>query len=197
MNVGNSFPDQDLLESCKYLAKQVLWKNGGNSTDVVEMLASRFYAIAEGHQDFVRTQRESDDVIAHAVRYIADVHAMPAYGTDLDWFTHTLGVLIELAVPNTLLNESAGSLLKDLQQGIAQSAASLPTSRESGRIDDDDARRLKFFEDAGCEYGAVSDLLDTVEKLYYGDPLNEEDERTVRVAALAAPLTRNAREDNK
>lgn len=83
----------DLFNSCIAVAREVLWKNGAASSDVVETLAQKFLAIAEDHQDFVRRQRETDDVIAHAVQYIAHVHAIPPAGTDTAWFHQTLSVL--------------------------------------------------------------------------------------------------------
>lgn len=49
------------------------------------------------------------------------------------------------------------------------------------------------FEDAGSEYGLVSELLDLVERLYHADPLDVETKRFFAVAALAAPLVRRAR----
>lgn len=187
--------DQNLFEACKTVARQVLWKNGAASGDVAETLAQKFLAIAEEHQDFVRQQRETDDVIALAVYYIAHVHAIPPYGTDTDWFHDILTTLIEVAVPNSILNEESAALLPCLQQGIAESLASAPVSRQKLRIEDKDAETVSRLQDAGKDYGIASDLLDLIEKIYHGDQLSEEDQRFLYVAAVAAPLTRQARID--
>lgn len=186
-------PD-DLELACREVARQVLWQNGAASTDVVETLAVKFLAIAEEHQDFVRRQRESDDVIAHAVQYMAHVHAIPPSGTDTTWFRHTLSTLMELAVPNTGLTAEASRFLPCAQEGIRESLADVPVSRRSTRIEDEDAKMLKRMQDAGVEHGVASDLLDLLERLYHGDPLGEEDQRFFYLSSVAAPLTRTERE---
>lgn len=183
-----------LMAACKEVARQVL-SGPASSSDLVETLALQFYRIAEDHQDFVRRQREDDDVIEHAVRYIAAVHATPSCGTDAAWFQCKLGAILEIAVPNAGLCEESAKLLPCLQVGIAQALADVPVSRNSVRIEDDDAKELKALERAGVEWGCVSDMLDLVERLYHGDPLTESDLRFYRLYALAAPLTRQARID--
>jgi len=186
-------PEVNLFNSCKTVAREVLWRNGAASSDVVETLAQKFLAIAQEHQDFVRQQRESDDVIAHAVRYIAHVHAIPPAGTDTAWFRQTLSVLMELAVPNAGLTEDTARLLPCIQQGIRESLSDAPVSRNVMRIEDEDAVMIRRLQDAGTEYGIASDLLDLLEKLLYGDPLTQEDERFFYLAAVAAPVTRQER----
>lgn len=183
-----------LGRACLAVSREVLRQNGTASSDLVETLAARFLALAEGHQDFVRQQRETDDVIAHAVNYIAHVHANPSRGTDTGWFRDVLAALIELAVPNTGLDEDAALLFPDLQCGLRQSLADVPVSRATFRIEDDEAVELQRMQEAGIEHGAVSDLLDVMERLYYGDPLSPVDQRYFALAAVAAPLTRSARE---
>lgn len=84
--------------------------------------------------------------------------------------------------------------LPNVQEGIRESLADVPVSRLTTRIEDDDATFMKWLQDAGVQYGAVSDLLDLVEKLYHGDPLHPEDQKMLYMAAVAAPLTRKARE---
>ena len=185
----------DLEQACRDVAREVLWKNGAESADVVETLASKFLAIAEEHQDFVRQQRESDDVIANAVRYIARIHAIPPSGTDTRWFAHTLHVLMELAVPNSGHTESSAPFLVNVQEGIRESLADVPVPRSITRIEDEDAATVRRMQDAGVEHGVTSETLDLLEKLYYGDPLQPEDKRTFYLAAVAAPLTRQARQD--
>lgn len=185
----------DLEWACREVAREVLWKNGASSTDVVETLGSKFLDVAKGHQNFVRQQRESDDVIANAVRYIARVHAVPLSGTDTRWFADALQVLIEIAVPNAGLTEESAAFLSNVQEGIRESLAGIPVSRTVTRIDEDDAETLQRMRDAGVEHGVASSLLDLLEKLYHGDPLAEEDQRMFYLASIAAPLTRHERSD--
>ena len=185
--------EADLFSACKTVAKQVLRQNGAASSDVVETLAGKFLAIAEEHQDFVRKQRETDVVIAHAVRYIAHVHAIPPMGTDIQWFRDALAVLMELAVPNTGLDEEAAQFLSYVQEGVRESLAEAPVSRSTMRIEDEDAAEIRRMQDAGIEHGVASDLLDLIEKLFHGDPLTEMDQRFFHLAAIAAPMTRQSR----
>lgn len=185
--------ESGLLRACRHLARQVLSGVGAQSADVVETLAGKFLAIAEDHQDFVRQERETDDVIEHAVLYLADVHAVPPHGTDTAWFREALNVLMELAVPNSALNEDAAQLMPSLQEGINQALASVPIGRNELRLEDEDVVLLKRLEEAGCEYGCVSDLLDLVERLFHGDLVQTDDRRFWKLAALAAPMTRRAR----
>jgi len=63
------------------------------------------------------------------------------------------------------------------------------------RVEEEDAEVIKKLQEAGCEYGVVSDLLDLVERLQHGDPMNEESRRLWRVAAIAAPMTRTERRE--
>lgn len=183
-----------LMAACKEVARQVL-PGPAASSDLVETLALQYYRIAEDHQDFVRRQREDDDVIEHAVRYIAAVHAIPPYGTDTAWFQCKLSAILEIAVPNSWLSEESAKLLPCLQVGIAEALADVPVSRNSVRIEDEDAKELKSLERAGVEWGCVSDMMDLMERLYHGDPLDESDLHRYRLYALAAPLTRQARID--
>ena len=185
--------DTDLFRACEAVARQVLWRSGAASSDVVETLARKFLEIAEEHQDFVRCQRETDVVIAHAVRYIAHVHAIPPIGTDTAWFRDALTVLMELAVPNTGLDQEASQFLSCVQEGIRDSLADVPVPRSTMRIEDDDAEEVRLMQDAGVAYGVTSDLLDLIEKLFHGDPLTEAEQRLFRLAAVAAPMTRQAR----
>lgn len=187
-------PEADLFSSCIAVAREVLWRNGAASSDVVETLAQKFLAIAQEYQDFVRRQRETDNVIAHAVQYIAHVHAVPAAGTDTSWFRQALSVLMELAVPNAGLTEDAARLLPCIQQGIRESLSDVPVSRNVMRLVDEDAARIRRLQNAGTEHGIASEILDLLEKLFHGDPLTQEDERFFYLAAVAAPVTRQERQ---
>jgi hypothetical protein len=186
----------NLKFACREVAKAVLWQNGAVSTDLVETLGAKFLKIAEEHQDFVRRQRESDEVIERAVRYIAHVHAIPPSGTDTNWFCQTLSILMELAVPNSGLTPEASEFLACVQEGIRESLADLPVPRTSVRIEDSDAKMLTRMQEAGIEHGVASELLDLLERLYHGDPMGEEERRLFYLSAVAAPLTRNARESD-
>ncbi|GGC09149.1 hypothetical protein GCM10007205_17880 [Oxalicibacterium flavum] len=183
----------NLFDSCKAVARQVLLKNGKTSNDVIETLAEKFLAIAETHQDFIRRQRESDDVIAYAVQYIADVHAILPMGTDTAWFTTTLATLLELAVPNSAVTDEAAPLLPCIQQGIREALSSIPISRGVLRLYDEDAESIRRLQDAGVEHGIACNMQELLEKLFHGDPLTHDDEHFFYLVAIGAPFTRQKR----
>lgn len=186
-----------LSEACRETARVVLSKKGNSSSDLVETLAEKYYEIAKSHQDFVRSELDSDVVIEHAVRYIAHVHASPIVGTDTDWFRDTLAALMELAVPNTGLSVEAGKFLPCLQEGVRASLAEIPMPRDSFRINDEETATIERLQNAGCEHGEVAGLLNLVELLFHGSPLTEEGARYFYLASVSAPLTRRARLSNR
>jgi hypothetical protein len=183
----------DLFSACVEVAQAILGKKA--SPDVIETVAGRYYRIACDHQDFVRTQRETDDVIANAVRYLANTQAIPPMGTDTAWFMNSLGTLIELAVPNTMLDQQSERFLNQLQEGIREARSAIPIDRESLALEDDDVQWMEYMKSAGVEYGAVSEVLDLLERMYHGWPLDVEQQRLLQLASLAAPITRHHRKD--
>lgn len=185
--------ENDLFRACVEVARSILGRN--TSPDVIETVAGRYFSIACDHQDYVRGQREGDDVIANAVRYLAHTQAIPPMGTDTAWFMNSLGTLLEVAVPNSMLDKDSERFLDQMQEGIRQSRSTIPVDRKDYVLEDDDVKWMKHLESAGVEYGAVSDLLDLVERLYQGLPLDQDSQRMLRLASLAAPLTRHARGD--
>lgn len=118
--------DRGLFAACQEVAQAVLWRSGGDSSDVVETQAAKYFAIARDHQDFVRGQRDDDIFIENAVRYLARVHAIPPMGTDTTWFSHSLRVLIELAVPNSGLDEISAAVMPVLRARINQVLGTVP-----------------------------------------------------------------------
>lgn len=185
--------ENDLFRACVEVARAILGQN--TSPDVIETVAERYFSIACDHQDYVRGQREGDDVIANAVRYLAHTQAIPPMGTDTAWFMNSLGTLLEVAVPNSVLDKDSERFLDQLQEGIRQSRSTIPVDRKDYVLEDDDVKWMKHLEAAGMECGAVSDLLDLVERLYQGLPLDQDSQRMLCLASLAAPLTRHARGD--
>lgn len=143
----------------------------------------------------MRRNCDSDEVIENAVRYMARVHALPPSGTDTRWFDTTLSVLIEIAVPNTGIDELSGKYLYDAQRGIIRALGDVPVTRQSARITDEDAQLLSKLTDAGCEHGVALDVYDLVDRLYHGYWLEDDDMHFYRMISMAAPLTRQRRLD--
>lgn len=188
-------PGDAISIACAELARQVLWRGGAASSDVVETLASAYYEVAQTYRGMFGSvpERNDDAVIERAVQYLAHVHATPLSVTDVQWFDTALGVLLELAAPNTLLDEAAAELLPDLQRGIAESLAQTLVPREQLRVSAADAASIKAFEQAGAEHGPVARLLDLTERMFHGEPLDAPDMGLLRAASIAAALVRQAR----
>lgn len=185
-----------LSEACREMARLVLSKKENSSSNLVETLAQKYYDIAASHKNFLNSERDSDVVIEHAVRYIAHVHASPLVGRNTDWFRNNLAALMELAVPNTGLSAEAGKFLPCLQEGVRASLAEIPMPRNSFIIDDEETKTIERLQEAGCEHGEVVRLLNLAELLFHGSPLTEEGARYFYLASISAPLTRRARLSN-
>jgi hypothetical protein len=84
-----------------------------------------------------------------------------------------------------------------LQEGIRASLAEIPMPRDSFRINDEETRTIERLQNAGCEHGEVSGLLDLVELLFHGSPLTDKGTRYFYLASMSAPLTRRARLSNR
>jgi hypothetical protein len=60
-------------------------------------------------------------LITRAVRYLAKVHAIPPMDENTSWFYDMLRVALEIARPNTGVNDENKQFLKDMLYGIADS----------------------------------------------------------------------------
>jgi hypothetical protein len=131
------------------------------------------------------------EIVKRAIDYLGNIQDGPWQG--VEWFRSTLHVVMELAVPNIGLNADAATFLPDLQRGIAQSFQAAPVERRVMQLSDEDVSHVVTLQEAGKEYGLVSDLLDVCEKISLGEPLAEEDHWILKLASSAAPFTRVAR----
>ncbi|MFL9966707.1 hypothetical protein PQR02_38270 [Paraburkholderia sediminicola] len=154
-------------------------------------MATELTSVAEEHAEWAIEQRGDWQIVSRAIDYMAAIHDGPWQGRA--WFESTLRVLMELAVPNTGLDESSAAFLKDIQLGVNQSFQSAPVAKSELRITDEVAAMVRTFTDAGCEYGLVSDLLDLCEEIYHGEVMSGAARFTLLVAATAAPFVRQER----
>jgi hypothetical protein len=118
--------EQDLQDACLDLARVVLAAGHSQvSNDILETLADRFHReVADFAPGIARAGRDPN-LLARAVHYIIDAHALPLMGTDLEWFRQALVCLVELAVPGIALSDKGGAFLRDVQLGIEQSLGDL------------------------------------------------------------------------
>lgn len=111
--------ENDLEQACLELALAIKIVKEPISSDEARGLAVRFVAIA---QEFVFAPLEIDrPLVARAVRYLAQVHAIPPMGDDTQWFSNMLAAVLEIARPNTEVSEENTEFLRDMRQGIGQS----------------------------------------------------------------------------
>nr|WP_023842380.1 hypothetical protein [Burkholderia sp. M701]BAO18837.1 hypothetical protein [Burkholderia sp. M701] len=187
--------EQGLYFACIRFLRVVLWRQGAASNDVVDSLAAELASIAERHVAWANEQRGDWKIVSRAIDYMAAIHDGPWQGKA--WFENTLRVLMELAVPNTGLDETSAAFLSDIQRGVNESYQSTPIAKSELRVTDEVAAMVKTLTDAGCEYGLVSDLLDLCEEIFHGEPMSDGDRFTLLAAATAAPFARQERKDRK
>ncbi len=182
-----------LYYACVRFLRVVLWRQGAASNDVVDSLAADLESIAEEHAVMAVDRRGDWTIVSRAIDYMAAKHDGPWQGKA--WFKSTLRVLMELAVPNSGLDEAGAAFLVDVQRGVNESYQSAPVPKSQLRVTSEVAAMVKTFTDAGCEYGLVSDLLDLCEEIFHGEVMSEEDQFSLFVAATAAPFVRQERKE--
>ena len=110
-----------LHEACTELAHVVLAAGQPEvSRDILETLASRFEREALDFALVVGSAGRDTALLARAVHYLIDAHALPLMGTDIEWFRQALACLVELAVPGIALSPRGVAFLRDVELGIEQ-----------------------------------------------------------------------------
>ena len=110
-----------LHDACMELAHVVLASGQPQvSRDILETLASRFQREAEDFVQLVAGSGRDTALLARAVHYLVDAHALPLMGTDMEWFRQALACLVELAVPGIALSAQGASFLRDVETGVRQ-----------------------------------------------------------------------------
>lgn len=103
-----------LAAACFEVARGTKWVQRPIDADEIRLLAQEFTEIANA---YVSEPLEIDvPLITRAVHYLSQKHVMPM-GDDTAWFDNMLGVVLEIARPNTGLDDK--SFLNDMQQGIS------------------------------------------------------------------------------
>lgn len=119
--------DEELLrDACLDLARVVLAAGQPQiSNDILETLADRFYREVVDFAPGIARAGRDPNLLARAVHYLIDAHALPLMGTDMEWFRQALVCLVELAVPGIALSDKGGAFLRDVQFGLEQSLGDL------------------------------------------------------------------------
>ena len=115
-----------LHEACVELAHVVLASGQPQvSRDILETLADRFERETADFALLVASAGRDTALLARAVHYLVDAHALPLMGTDMEWFRQALACLVELAVPGIALSSKGAAFLRDVEIGIAQAMQDL------------------------------------------------------------------------
>jgi hypothetical protein len=115
-----------LHDACLELAHVVLASGQPQvSRDILETLAARFEREATDFALLVANAGRDTALLARAVHYLVDAHALPLMGTDMEWFRQALACLVELAVPGIALSANGAAFLHDVETGIAQALQDL------------------------------------------------------------------------
>jgi len=119
---GSGYDIPGLHDACLELAHVVLASGQPQvSRDILETLADRFEREAADFALLVGNAGRDTALLARAVHYLVDAHALPLMGTDMAWFRQALACLVELAVPGIALSAKGAAFLRDVETGIAQS----------------------------------------------------------------------------
>lgn len=109
--------EKELEQACLDLAPAIKIVNEPISSAEARGLAGRFAGIA---REFVSAPLDIDRLlIARAVRYLTQVHAIPPMGDDTRWFSTMLAAVLEIARPNSAVDDKGREFLSDMTEGIS------------------------------------------------------------------------------
>jgi hypothetical protein len=112
--------DADLEQACFELARTAKWARKPVDIEDIRALAAHFVEIAKSHVFISDTLRIETPIITRAIRYLTQAHGMPM-SDDTAWFSNMLTALLEVARPNSGLDEEGRAFLKDMREGIEAS----------------------------------------------------------------------------
>jgi hypothetical protein len=108
--------NEELKNACFDVARTTKWALKPVDTAEINAHAEILYQIAKEH---VSEPLQIDlPLITRAVRYLRQVHAMPPMDDNTMWFYNMLRVALEIARPNTGVEEENKEFLRDMRDGI-------------------------------------------------------------------------------
>jgi hypothetical protein len=114
-----SADDEDMKSACFDLARSTKWSQKPIDAELLTSLAAKFEEIARG---FIEPSLERDiPLIVKAIRYLNHVHAIPPMDDNTMWFYNMLSVVVEIARPNTVVDERGKPFLEEMLTGINES----------------------------------------------------------------------------
>jgi hypothetical protein len=109
-----------LADACFNLARVLKWSKDNPSAEAaIGVLAENLNSIAMKRVHDRDTLGIDVPVVARAVAYLTQTHAIPPMGDETEWFGYMLDAVLEVARPNSGLDGDAREFLQDLLEGIA------------------------------------------------------------------------------
>lgn len=109
----------ELAQSCFELARTTKWAQKPVDAATITAFADKLTHIAKGQ---VSEPLGIDiPLITRAVRYLTNAHAIPPMDEDTQWFYEMLRVVLEIARPNTVVDDENKAFLQDMLHGIGKS----------------------------------------------------------------------------
>ena len=109
---------EELQNACFRVARTTKWSRKPTDAAEITAVADKFFEIAKQQ---VSPALEIDiPLITRAVRYLGQVHAMPPMDDNTAWFSEMLRAVLEIARPNTGVDEENKAFLRDMREGIDQ-----------------------------------------------------------------------------
>lgn len=96
-----------------------MWGRKPIDMDVIHSHANKLFEEALFQYNLVAELGGSISLVIRAVHYLGQVHAIPPMKDDIDWFSDSLRILLEIAVPNSDVQGQAREFLLDMQGGIS------------------------------------------------------------------------------
>lgn len=109
-----------LLAACFEVARAIRWRDNPVDEVLAKAMIKLYFNAAIQHEEFIVGQGRDPNIIVRAVRYIAHKHAIPPMEGNIEGFASMLDVLIELACPNTEVDQNKEQLFKDIEEGIRE-----------------------------------------------------------------------------
>ena len=108
----------ELEEACFALARTIKWAQRPLDGEEILALAADFAKIAKSQIVHGEGLRIDAPLITRATRYLTQAHAIPPMADDTEWFSNMLVAVLEVARPNSGLDEQGQAFLTDMLEGI-------------------------------------------------------------------------------
>jgi len=111
---------QEIEKACLEVAQTNMFE--GKPIDAEPMIAYHQKLVAIGLEalEHHKGSGATEQDIANAIYYIAQVYALPPIKDNIKWFSETLHTILEIAFPNSGITGNAVSFAKKLMAGLKE-----------------------------------------------------------------------------